>query len=176
MKRIEQLINKLSDFSGYLSGLVLILIILLTMAEVVSRYIMKNPLILCDEFGGYSLVLITFLGLAYCWKEKGHIRITFLVDKLPARIVRIIRIVSLSLILFYIGLSTKVSWIFLIGSFKRNIRSNSFLMTPLKWPQMVIPIGLSLLFLVVVFELYKVVKAKQIEKQTDQELSGHDGV
>ena len=176
MKRIEQLINKLSDFSGYLSGLVLILIILLTMAEVVSRYIMKNPLILCDEFGGYSLVLITFLGLAYCWKEKGHIRITFLVDKLPARIVRIIRIVSLSLILFYIGLSTKVSWIFLIGSFKRNIRSNSFLMTPLKWPQMVIPIGFSLLFLVVMFELYKVVKAKQVEKQTDQELSGHDGV
>ena len=176
MKRIEQLINKLSDFSGHLSGLVLILIILLTMAEVVSRYIMKNPLILCDEFGGYSLVLITFLGLAYCWKEKGHIRITFLVDKLPARIVRIIRIVSLSLILFYIGLSTKVSWIFLIGSFKRNIRSNSFLMTPLKWPQMVIPIGFSLLFLVVMFELYKVVKAKQVEKQTDQELSGHDGV
>lgn len=176
MKKVEQFIDRISKVSGYLSGLVLILIILLTMVEVVSRYIMKNPLILCDEFGGYSLVLITFLGLAYCWRENGHIKITFLVDKLPTNIVRIIRIISLSLILFYIGLSTKVSWIFLVGSFKRNIRSNSFLMTPLKWPQMVIPIGFSLLLLVLIFEFYKVIKQKKIDNTTELKLSGHDGI
>ena len=158
MKRLEQFIDRLSKFSGYLAGLVLILIIFLTMAEVVSRYIMKNPLILCDEFGGYSLVLITFLGLAYCWREKGHIRITFMVDMLPTKAVRIIRIFSLSLVIFYIGLSTKVGWIFLVGAFKRNIRSNSFLMTPLKWPQMVLPIGFSLLLLIVILELYKIIR------------------
>lgn len=176
MKKVEQFIDRLCKASGFLSGFVLILIILLTMAEVVSRYILKNPLILCDEFGGYSLVFITFLGLAYCWREKGHIRITFLVDKLPVNIVRRIRIISLSLILFYIALSTKVSWIFLIGAFKRNIRSNSFLMTPLKWPQMAIPIGFSLLLLVLFFELYTAIKEKDIDRTTELELSDHDGI
>lgn len=176
MKKVEQIINRLSNTSGYLAGLILISIILLTMAEVVSRYIMKNPLILCDEFGGYSLVLITFLGLAYCWKEKGHIRITFVVDRFPQHIARKIRIVSLSLIILYIALSTKVSWIFLIGAFKRNIRSNSFLMTPFKWPQMIIPIGFSLLLLILIFDLYKTIREKEDDKKADLERIDHEGI
>ena len=48
-------------------------IIALTMAEVVSRYVLRNPLILSDEFGGYALVAISFLGLAYCAQAEAHI-------------------------------------------------------------------------------------------------------
>jgi TRAP-type C4-dicarboxylate transport system permease small subunit len=176
MKAIEKLIRKLSNLSGYISGLILILIILLTMAEVVSRYVMKNPLILCDEFGGYSLVLITFFGLAYCWQEKGHIRITFLVDRLPMKVEKIIRIFSLAAIAVYIGIATKMSWIFLIGAFKRNIRSNSFLMTPLKWPQMAIPIGFSLLLLVVLMHLYKVIAQQNVDSTEEVKKLDHDGI
>jgi TRAP-type C4-dicarboxylate transport system permease small subunit len=81
MEKVWRVIEKVSYAVGYLAGWILLGIITLTMVEVVSRYILGQPLILCDEFGGYSLFAITFLGLAYCAKEKGHIRITFLVER-----------------------------------------------------------------------------------------------
>ena len=159
MEKVWWIIDRISYASGYLAGWVLISIVALTMAEVVTRYILNHPLILCDEFGGYSLFAITFLGLAYCGKEKGHIRITFLVERLPTRVASKLRLVTLSLALLYIGAASKISWDFLIDSFRRNICSNSWLMTPLKWPQMVLPIGFTLFFLVLLMEIARTIKA-----------------
>jgi len=159
MEKVWRIIDRISYASGYLAGWVLISIVALTMAEVVTRYILNHPLILCDEFGGYSLFAITFLGLAYCGKEKGHIRITFLVGRLPTRVASKLRLITLSLALLYIGAASKISWDFLIDSFRRNICSNSWLMTPLKWPQMVLPIGFTLFFLVLLMEIARRIKA-----------------
>src|SRR3989337_1617815 len=136
MERVWRLIEKISYVAGYASGLTVILILLLTMVEVVTRYVLHQPLILCDEFGGYSLFAISFLGLAYCAREKGHIRITFIVERMPAIVGSWLRVGTLSLALLYAAVASKISWDFLVGSFQRNMRSNSWVMTPLKWPQM----------------------------------------
>lgn len=148
MESVARLIERLSYASGYAAGLVIVFIILLTMVEVVTRYILRHPLILCDEFGGYSLFAITFLGLAYCAKEGGHIRITFFAEKLPARLSASLRIGTLFLVLVYTAVISKISLDFVINSFQLNIKSNSWLMTPLKWPQMALPVGFTLFFLI----------------------------
>ena len=114
-----------------------------------------KKLILCDEFGGYSLVALTFLGLAYCWRDRGHIRISFVVTRLPSKLAGYIRFATLILALAYVALATKVSWNFLAGSFQRDMRSNSWLMTPLKWPQLAIPIGFSLLLMILIIEVFR---------------------
>jgi len=168
MEKLWQGIDKVSYVAGYIAGWVLVGIITLTMAEVVTRYILRQPLILCDEFGGYSLFAITFLGLAYCAKEKGHIRITFLVERLPSRLASRLRFFTLSLALVYIGVGSKISWDFLINSFDRNIKSNSWLMVPLKWPQMVLPIGMTLFSLILVVEIAKTIKAIKAGVQVEE--------
>ncbi|MDP2931828.1 MAG: TRAP transporter small permease, partial [Chloroflexota bacterium] len=119
----------------------------------VTRYVLHRPLILSDEFGGYSLVIIAFLGFAYTWKERGHIRITFAVSRLPAGVASWLRIATRAAGLAYVLLATRVSYDFIGDAFRRNIRSNSWLMTPLKWPEMVIPVGFTLLALVMVFDI-----------------------
>ena len=88
MDKIWQGIERVAYLVGYGTGYILLGIIALTQIEVVTRYVLHQPLILCDEFGGYSLFAITFLGLAYCAKEKGHIRITFLVERMSAENIR----------------------------------------------------------------------------------------
>ena len=159
MERAWKVIDKFSYVVGYFAGWILLGIIALTMVEVLTRYVLRQPLILCDEFGGYSLFAITFLGLAYCAKEKGHIRITFIVERMKAKVSSRIRVVTLGLVLLYAVIGSKISWDFLINSFQRNIRSNSWLMTPLKWPQMVLPIGFTLFSLVLVMEIARTIRA-----------------
>ncbi len=158
MDKILQGIERTAYIVGYGTGYILLGIIALTQIEVVTRYVLRQPLILCDEFGGYSLLAITFLGLAYCAKEKGHIRITFLVERISAKTSGRIRVLTLTLSLIYIGIASKVSWDFLILSSKRGMRSNSWLMTPLQWPQMVIPIGCTLFFLVLLVQLMRTIR------------------
>ena len=159
MDKLFRAIEKISYVSGYFAGWILILIIILTMVEVVTRYVWRHPLILCDEFGGYSLFAITFLGLAYCAKEKGHIRITFIVERMPMKMASWLRLATLALALVYAGIASKISWDFLIGSFQRNIKSNSWLMVPLRWPQMVLPIGFTLFSLVLIVQIVKTVRS-----------------
>lgn len=141
---LARAVGRLSYWAGYLAGVVLLAIILLTMAEVVSRYVLRNPLILSDELGAYALVAISCLGLAYCGLGNGHIRITFIVERLEPRTAGWVRVVTLGLGLVFIAVAAWVSWQFLADSFARNMRSNSLLMTPLKWPQMALPIGFTL--------------------------------
>src|SRR5687768_18126276 len=60
-------------------------------------YVLRNPLILSDELGGYALVAISCLGLAYCAMERGHIRITFVVERLSPRTAGWTRLATLAL-------------------------------------------------------------------------------
>lgn len=158
MKRIGRIIGAASYTSGYLAGWVLLGIMTLTIVEVIARYVLHQPLILSDEFGAYSMVAISFLGLAYTWKARGHIRITFVIKRLPAAMSNWLRVGTLTIALVYVGLASKVSYDFIIDAFRRNIMSNSWLMTPLKWPEMVIPIGFTFLFLVLMIEIAKVIR------------------
>ena len=151
-----------------MAGLVLLAIVGLTMAEVVSRYVLQNPLILADEFGGYALVAITFLGLAYCAQERSHIRITFLVERMPQRTSSWIRIGSLAIGLAFIAIAAWVSWDFLGDSFRRNMRSNSMLMVPLKWPQMTMPVGFTLFAAALLAHLVKAVRALRAGQAADE--------
>lgn len=158
MAKLSRLIERLSYATGYAAGVVLLAIIVLTMVEVVSRYVLKNPLILSDELGGYAMVAVSFLGLAFCAQEKGHIRITFIVERLDHGPAGLIRVLTLVLGLAFVATAAWVSWKFLGDSFTRDMRSNSMLRTPLKWPQMAMPIGFTLFALIVAGQLAKAVQ------------------
>ncbi len=58
MRKIGRVIEVASYITGYFAGWVLLGIMGLTLIEVVTRYVLHRPLILADEFGGYSLVII----------------------------------------------------------------------------------------------------------------------
>jgi TRAP-type C4-dicarboxylate transport system permease small subunit len=161
-------IERVSYWAGYLAALVLLAIIALTMVEVISRYVLNNPLILSDELGGYALVAVTFLGLAYCAQEKGHIRITFIVERMSPRTTAWIRVITLSLGLVFVVVAAWVTWQFLGDSFTRGMRSNSMLMVPLKWPQMVMPIGFTLFALIVAGQLAKAIQNLRAGRTVDE--------
>ena len=167
MERLGRAVGRLAYASGYLGALVLIAIIALTMAEVISRYVLRNPLILSDEFGGYALVAIGCLGLAYCAQAGAHIRITFLAERL-GRATGPARVVTLALGLVFVSVFAWVCWSFLADSFARNMRSNSLLMVPLKWPQLAMPVGFSLYALVLLAQLVHAVRELRAGRSVDR--------
>jgi len=70
--------------SGMASGLCIVLIMLIILAQIVGRmlgFIVPSA----EDFSGYCLAAATFLGLAYTFRTGGHIRVTLLINRVPPR-------------------------------------------------------------------------------------------
>lgn len=77
---MNQIKEKLYLCSGLLAGFCILLITLLLLAQIVGRlfgFIVPSA----EDFAGYALAASTFLGLAYTFREGGHIRVTLVIQR-----------------------------------------------------------------------------------------------
>jgi TRAP-type C4-dicarboxylate transport system permease small subunit len=168
MNRLSSLINKIGDLGGYLSGWLVPLMMILVVVEVFMRYVLHRPLMVADEFSAYMLVALSFLGLAYTWRQGGHVRVTVLVTRLPSRAASWIRFMGLILILIFMIELDRVSYKMITYALQINLRSSTWLMVPLFWPQLTIFIGFILLTLFVGLDIIRAVgKIRAGEKVED---------
>ena len=159
MKKILRILEVVFNAAGQASGLVLIAVMFLIMFEVITRYVLVHPFTISEEYSAYALVAITFLGLSYTLSQGGHLRITFAVDLMPAKVASWLRVFTLSIALVWTGLATVVSVQFVIDSFVRGMRAITPQLTLLGYPRIVIPVGFFLFFLGLVAELFKAVRS-----------------
>jgi TRAP-type transport system small permease protein len=102
------------------------------------------------------LVGVSYLGLTYTWRQGGHVRITLLVSRLPAKAAGWIRLFVLILIfIFMIGM-THAGWKMIIYARQIGLRSDTWLTFPLFWPQLAVFIGFLLLTLTLPLDIARV--------------------
>lgn len=170
MKRAGQIIDRIADVGGYLSGWLVPLMMVLVVVEVFMRYVLHKPLLVADEFSAYLLVALSYLGLAYTWRQGGHVRITILMQHLPSRFASWLRLFGLIVtFLFLLGLS-KAGHKMIMYALKMDLRSETFFTFPLFWPQLTVFIGFILLTLLVAAEIFSAVKkiraGEKVEEST----------
>jgi len=153
---IVKIIEKVTDvLSGHLQAGIIFFLMVLLLVEVLTRYILRSPLSIADEMGGYLLVSITFMGLAYTWKEKGHVRVSLLINRLPDKLAHLLRFITLILATVFTLPLIKACYDLISDSLLFESRSGSWLRTPLVYPQTFLLIGAVMLFLQLVAEIIK---------------------
>ena len=153
---IVKIIEKVTDvLSGHLQAGIVFFLMVMLLVEVLARYILRSPLSIADEMGGYLLVAITFMGLAYTWKEKGHVRVSLLISRLPDKFVQMLRFFTLILATVFTLPLIKACYDLISDSLLFESRSGSWLRTPLAYPQTILLIGAIMLFLQLVAEIIK---------------------
>lgn len=66
--------------SGWLSGACIIVITILLLLQIIGRllgFIVPSA----EDFAGFALAASTFFGLAYTFREGGHIRVTLVIQR-----------------------------------------------------------------------------------------------
>ena len=153
---IVKIIEKVTDvLSGHLQAGIIFFLMGMLLVEVLTRYILRSPLSIADEMGGYLLVSITFMGLAYTWKEKGHVRVSLLISRLPHKFAHLLRFITLILATLFTLPLMKACYDLISDSLLFESRSGSWLRTPLAYPQTILLIGAIMLFLQLVAEIIK---------------------
>ena len=74
MKKIINFIDTLSGFNGWIAGIMMAVALMIAVVEIVYRTGFNGTLYITDEYEGYLMATLTFCGLAYTLRERGHIR------------------------------------------------------------------------------------------------------
>jgi TRAP-type C4-dicarboxylate transport system permease small subunit len=85
MIRIQKGLTRLSRGFNVLAGAAVVVMMLLTCADVVLR-LLRHPIPGTYEMVGFLGTVVVSLALAHTSLEKGHIAVEILVEKLPRRI------------------------------------------------------------------------------------------
>ena len=89
MKPVE-IIETLNTWAARVAAVILALMALLILVEILLWNTVNKSTIVADEYSAYGLAAIVFLGAGYCLKQRGHIRITLLLNLLPKKADRIV--------------------------------------------------------------------------------------
>lgn len=75
----------LLKYSIYIAAAVLMFVMIITVCDVVGRYVFGHPITGTAEFSAMTMVLYGYFGMAYGLKYGKLVRMTTLYDKLPAK-------------------------------------------------------------------------------------------
>lgn len=70
----------------FFAAVTMALICLITFANVLVRYFTDESFAFTEEFSVFLMVVLTFVGASAAFAKNTHIRMTFLVEKLPRKI------------------------------------------------------------------------------------------
>ena len=147
----------LSGAGAVLAGLAFALMTVLILAEVLLRTFLGKSTLIASEYSGYMLAAMIYLGLAYSFSQKAHIRITFMKERLSGRPLHILELFCTAIAAVLCALSTWFLWDMVEVSFVRGATAYTVAETPLWIPQLVILVGMSMMTIqVLAYFLYLV--------------------
>jgi len=134
-------IEWLNLFLARVSALVLGLLTVLILTEIFLWNVFSKSTMIADEYSAYGLAGLIFLGAGYTLKEKGHIRITLVLNLLPARLARVIEFLAGVVATVFLGYITFQLYRMAASAFRYGSTSGTLTATPLWIPQGLIVIG-----------------------------------
>lgn len=140
--------------AGDMAGVGALFMALAITMDVALRYMFNAPTKWVNELSSYLLLVITFLGLAYTLREKGHIRADFLVRRLPTRVRNWVYVFGSIAFLIFTAFLFKFNLDLCVESVKLATRSHTGWDVPIAPWQAFIPLGLLLLGLPLIRNIY----------------------
>ena len=98
LKKLKFVVDKILES---LLGTLIVVMVILALWQIFTRYILKNPASFTTEFLRYALLWLALLAAAYCFGKKAHLAIVFLKEKFSGKLLLIINIFTELTIIFF---------------------------------------------------------------------------
>lgn len=93
---IARVTDAVVTFMVYIASIALMVLMLITTADVAGRYFFNHPLTGVFDLTHFAVLIMVFFGLAYCGIKGGHVVIELFYDKLNRSVARVLdRIINL---------------------------------------------------------------------------------
>jgi TRAP-type C4-dicarboxylate transport system permease small subunit len=151
-KRLGYLDDHLEEI---ITGIFFAIMCVFIFIQIVSRYLLKNPLLFTEEVSRFAYVWVAFVGSSLAFKNREHIQIDFFINLLAPGVKRVVVILTDLTVLTLLG------YLFIWGV--RYLEFTKMMLTPaLEIPLIVVnlalPVGFALSVLRVIKVLYEDIK------------------
>ena len=96
MKKAENILWQAVDWVLYLT---MIIMVIVTFANVIGRYVFNHSIAAADEIARMAFVWLTYIGSIVAMKEGSHIRVDIVVSLVPPAVRKVFDVISNLLIL-----------------------------------------------------------------------------
>jgi|TARA_B100002052_G_C15695986_1_gene512870 TRAP-type C4-dicarboxylate transport system permease small subunit len=152
MSKLNNYLNKIYKFSGYIAAFFLILVAAFILIGISSR-IFGFYIRGLAEYSGYCMAASSFFALAYTFVEGGHIRITLFLEKISGNKKKYLENWCLVIATFFSGYLAFYFIKMLIISYKFQERSEGADEILIWIPQTSVAIGSSIFFVCIFHKL-----------------------
>jgi len=112
--------HALGKTESFIAVFMLLVMTITVIAGVLMRYFLKIPNQFGEEIARYSMIIVAFLGVSIGVKHRAHLGITSVVDQLPAKAARIVKLVSDLIATAAFALFTQQSLAFTIQTYNKG--------------------------------------------------------
>lgn len=90
VEKIDRTVTNLARITSVIAYVGYALMILITVCDVILRYVINKPILGSYELVQYLLLMSVFASFAYCQVLHGHIQVTMLLRVLPKRAIFVV--------------------------------------------------------------------------------------
>ena len=127
--------------------------------EVLMRYLFHAPTIWVSEVSIYFIIAATFLSLGYAMREKAHVNVDFVINRLHGKSLISLKLLGLAFGLIYCGALAYQGGTWVLDAIRNWELAGMILKVPKFIPELFIPLGTAILFVEVAREMVHEVRA-----------------
>jgi len=173
---VHRFTNLLALFGGQIAAWSLVSLVILSVVEITGRRVFIWSTGCSEEVSGYLLVSITYMAIAYVFIKGGHLTVEVVTGKLGPMGRKGFDLFRGVVGLTFCGLIAWYGLVTTMDSFRLGSRSPGNLHAPLAYTHILVPIGMTILGLVMLVYLIGAIKSSVIsEKRTAQSDSAKGG-
>ena len=150
----------MSQFCGIVAAALIALAVVVVCEMVVVRYVLNQNTIWQTDFVTWSLVAATFIGSPYLLLTRGHVNVDVLPIYLGARARYWLALMSILMALGFCIVMTVLTARFWLESWEQRWVSDTMWRARLWIPYSAMPVGLAILTLQYVADLYSLVSGR----------------
>ena len=145
----RNIVQRITRVLGYVGMALIVPMMLLTSADATGRDLFSRPVPGAFELSSLMLSVFVLLGLAFAQQMKDHVRVTFLIDRLPAKWHAGINVVTHLLSLFIVAI---LCWQGIVVAFDASAFTYMLRIPQLPF-RLLVSVGAFFLFLEFLFDL-----------------------
>jgi len=161
----------LTNVEEFITITFLVVMVVSILVGIIMRFIFKIPNMYGEEVSRYSMVIVAFIGISKGVRQKTHLGIDVIVNNLPVKISKLVRIIADIMCIFAYGLFTIQSYKFVIQA-KRMGQVSPGMRLPMWIVYCILLFGFSLSFIRSLMMLWNDYLAKKDSKLLINEI--HD--
>ena len=153
MNWISQKLDRLVDGIGGLAAIVTLILAVLLVSDLAGRFFFSKPIPQSFELSRYLFFIIITLAFSYAQKQNAHIRVEFLLNRLPAKSRLYINVVAQIFTLAFVGHMSYRYLLFFLESLRHGETGMTLLYLKVAPVKLFFVIGFILLGLLIIRQI-----------------------